>query len=85
MTLAGTFLVDPISKNYLISPSIFKSLATLNHDGVITVQWYKKSGEPAHRHSFTYRSSNVGNKVWQEITENHRNHMHYILEVRTCK
>ena len=82
MTLRGTFLVDPISKDYLISPSLFKKLATLD-DGVITVQWYKKSGEPAHRHSFTYRSSNVGMKVWQEITENHCNFMNFTLEVET--
>ena len=76
----GTFLVDPISKDYLISPSIFKKLATLD-DGVITIQWYKKSGEPAHRHSFSYRRDNVGMKVWQEITENNSNHMHFTLEV----
>lgn len=80
MTLSGTFLVDPISKDYLISPSIFKKLATLD-DGVITIQWYSRQGVPAHRHSFTYRSSNAGMKVWQEITENHRNHMHFTLEV----
>ena len=82
MTLRGKFLGDPISKDYLIAPSLFKKLATLD-DGVITVQWYKKSGEPAHRHSFTYRSSNVGNKFWQELTENHCNHMNFILEVET--
>lgn len=78
----GTLLVDPHTGDYLISPLLFKELATLG-DGVITVQWYKKSGVPAHRHSFTYRKSNVGNKVWQEITENNRNHMNFILEVET--
>ena len=81
MTLAGTFLVDPISKDYLISPSIFKELASLG-DGKVIVQWYKKSGEPAHRHSFTYRRDNVGMKVWQEITENHFNHMNFTMEIK---
>lgn len=80
MNLAGTFLVDPHTGDYLISPLLFKKLATLG-DGVITVQWYKKSGEPAHRHSFTYRSSNVGMKAWQELIENHNNFMHFTMEV----
>ena len=84
MNLRGTIITDPHTGEYLISPSLFKSLATLG-DGVITVQWYKKSGEPAHRHQLSYRSSNVGNKLWQELTENHRSHMNFTLEVRTCK
>lgn len=84
MNLRGTFLVEPHTGEYLISPLLFKKLATLD-DGEVTVQWYKKSGEPAHRHQFSYRSSNVGNKLWQEITENNRNHMNFTLEVRTCK
>ena len=78
----GKFLIDPLTKDYLISPSIFKSLATLG-DGEVTVQWHTRQGQPAHRHSFTYRRSNAGNKFWQEITENHRNHMNFILEVET--
>ena len=80
MTLSGTFLVDPHTGEYLISPLLFKSLATLG-DGVITIQWYKKDGVPAHRHQFSYRRDNVGMKVWQEITENNCNHMNFILEV----
>ena len=83
MTLSGTFLVDPISKDYLISPSIFKKLATLKHDGVITIQWFSRAGLAAHRHSFTVRPDNAGMKVWQEITENHFNHMNFTLEVKT--
>ena len=82
MTLRGKFLVDPHTGEYLISPSIFKNLANLD-DGVITIQWYSRQGELGHRHSFTYRSSNVGNKVWQEITENHCNFMNFTLEVET--
>ena len=82
MNLRGTFLVEPHTGEYLISPLLFKKLATLD-DGEVTVQWYKKSGEPAHRHSFSYRRDNVGMKVWQEITENHFNHMHFRMEVKT--
>lgn len=81
----GKFLIDPLTKDYLISPLLFKSLARLNHDGVITVQWYSRQGEPAHRHSFSYRTSNVGNKFWQELTENHSNFMNFTMDVRTCK
>ena len=79
----GKLLIDPLTKDYLISPSLFKSLATLNHDGVINVQWYSRQGVPAHRHSFTYRRSNVGMKFWQELTENHCNHMNFTVEVNT--
>ena len=82
MNLRGTFLVDPHTGDYLISPLLFKKLATLG-DGEATVQWYKKSGEPAHRHQFSYRSSNVGMKFWQELTENHCNHMNFTVEVNT--
>lgn len=79
----GKFLIDPLTKDYLISPLLFKSLASLNHDGVITVQWFSREGVPAHRHSFSYRRSNVGNKLWQELTENHNQFMNFILEVET--
>lgn len=81
MNLSGTFLVDPLTKDYLISPSILKNLATLD-DGVVSVQWYTKAGVPAHKHSFSYRRDNVGKKVWQELTNNHNNHMNFTMEVK---
>ena len=78
----GKFLIDPLTKDYLISPSLFKSLATLD-DGEVTVQWYTKDGVPAHKHQFSYRRSNVGNKFWQELTENHNHFMNFTVEVNT--
>ena len=78
----GKFLIDPLTKDYLISPSLFKSLATLG-DGEATVQWFSKDGLPAHRHQFSYRRDNVGKKFWQELTENHCNFMNFTVEVST--
>ena len=82
MTLSGIILIDPHTGDYLISPLLFKELASLSDDGVINVQWFSRQGEPAHRHSFTVRPDNAGKKVWQELTENHNNFMNFTLEVK---
>ena len=85
MNLRGTVLIDPHTHELLVSPSVVKLLASLSHDGYISLQYFSRQGEPGHRHCFSVRPDNAVKKLMQEMTESHRNYMHFTMEVRTCK
>ena len=83
MTLAGTVLIDPHTQELLVSPSVVKLLASLNHDGYISIQYFSRRGEPAHRHGFTVRPDNAVKKLMQELTQSHNQFMNFTMEVKT--
>ena len=83
MNLAGIILVDPHTHELLVSPSVVKFLASLTHDGHISIQYFSRRGEPAHRHGFTVRPDNAVKKLMQELTESHNQFMNFTMEVKT--
>lgn len=83
MNLAGKILVDPHTHELLVSPSVVKLLASLSHDGYISLQYFSRRGEPAHRHGFTVRPDNAVKKLMQELTESHNQFMNFTMEVKT--
>ena len=83
MTLSGKVLIDPHTHELLVSPSVVKFLASLKHDGCISIQYFSRRGEPGHRHNFTVRPDNAVKKLMQELTQSHNQFMNFTMEVKT--